>query len=266
MMLSEEKSSLRGRVARSIFWITWSRGVLQLLNFATTLLVARILVPADYGLMALAGFWTGMAGILADMGLGSAIIQFRNLEKREIDTCFWMTMSLATMCCVALSLSASGIARWFAAPSLAEILPVLSLVLPLAACRVVSDSLLRQRLALDRVSQAEVISTAVTLPLTFGCALAGFGVWALVIGSLANPAVRSVATFAFGPWCPGLRIGGARVKEVVHFSLATLGVKVMWALREFSSRWMATTLDPKTSAIPIPSPGIPQPSPMARTR
>jgi PST family polysaccharide transporter len=222
-------------VARSIFWITWSRGVLQLLAFATTLLVARILVPADYGVMALAGFWTGMAGILADMGLGSAIIQFRNLEKREIDTCFWITMTVAFMCCVALILSAPAIARWFAVPRLAEVLPILSLVLPLAASRVVSDGLLRQRLELDRVSQAEVISSVVTLPLTLGCALAGLGVWALVIGSVVNPAVRSIATFAFAPWCPGLRIGGSRVKEVIHFSLATLGVKMMWALREWGN-------------------------------
>src|SRR5271165_5150266 len=235
MMLPQEESSLRGRVARSIFWITWSRGVLQLLTFATSLLVARILVPADYGVMALAGFWTGMAGILADMGLGSAIIQFRNLEKREIDTCFWITMTVAILCCVVLCLSAPGIARWFAVPRLAAVLPVLSLVLPLAASRVVPDSLLRQRLALDRVSQAEVISSVVTLPLTVGCALAGLGVWALVIGSLANPAVRTVATFAFAPWYPGLRIGGSRVKEVIHFSLATLGVKTMWALREWGN-------------------------------
>jgi O-antigen/teichoic acid export membrane protein len=232
MTLSQEQSSLRGRVARSVFWVTWSRGALQLVNFATTLLVARILVPADYGLMALAGFWTGMAGLLADMGLGSAIIQFRNLNKQEIDTCFWMTMTLALLCCAALSLGAPGIARWFAAPRLAEVLPALSLVLPLAACRVISDSMLRQRLALDRVSQAEVISTVVTLPVTLGCALAGFGVWALVAGALVNPAVRSIATLAFAPWRPGLRIGGARVKEVIHFSLATLGIKMMWALRE----------------------------------
>src|ERR1700751_4441453 len=157
MMLSQKKTSLRGRVARSLFWITWSRGVLQLLNFATTLLVARILMPADYGLMALAGFWTGMAGILADMGLGSAIIQFRNLDKREIDACFWLTMTLATLCFVPLSLSAPGIARWFAAPRLAEVLPVLSLVLPLTACRVVSDSLLRQRLSGHRGVPGEAI-------------------------------------------------------------------------------------------------------------
>jgi O-antigen/teichoic acid export membrane protein len=75
----------------------------------------------------------------------------------------------------------------------------------------------------------------VSLPLTLGCALAGFGVWTLVIGSLVNPAVRSIATFAFAPWYPGLRIGGARVRDVIHFSLATLGVKMMWALREWGN-------------------------------
>lgn len=148
MIAATGGASLRERVARSMFWITWSRGALQLLTFATTLLVARILVPSDYGLMALAGFWTGIASMLAEMGLGSAIIQFRDLEKREIDTCFWITMMLAIVCCVALALGSPVIARWFDAPDLAEVLPVLSLVLPLTACRVVSDSLLRKRLQL----------------------------------------------------------------------------------------------------------------------
>src|SRR6266478_5375947 len=168
-MLASEGTSLRARVARSMFWIAWSRGVLQVLALATTLLVARILVPADYGVMALAGFWIGMAGMLAEMGLGSAIIQFHDLDKREIDTCFWITMTLAIGCCAALSLGAPAIARWFAVPRLADVLPLLSLVMPLTACRVVSDSLLRKRLALDRVSQEEVIGAVVTLPITIGC-------------------------------------------------------------------------------------------------
>jgi O-antigen/teichoic acid export membrane protein len=215
-----------------MFWLAWSRGLLQAVAFVTTLLVARILVPADYGVMALAAIWTGTATMLADMGLGAAIIQFRNLEKREIDTCFWLTMTLALMGCAVLVLGAPAIAVWFAAPRLAEVLPVLALVLPLTACRVVSDSLLRKRLALDRVSQAEVISGVVTLPVMLGCALAGLGVWTLVIGALVGPAVRSVATFAFAPWYPGLHIGGERVKAIIQFSLATLGVKVLWSLRE----------------------------------
>ena len=235
VMLRSEGLPLRARIARSMFWITWSRGLLQVLSFVTTLLVARILVPADYGVMALAGFWTGIAGILADMGVGSAIIQFRDLSKREIDTCFWITMTLAVGCSAVLSLSAPLIARWFMVSRLADVLPVLSLVLPFTASRVVSDSLLRKRLALDRVSQAEIIGAVVALPLMLGCAIAGLGVWALVVGALVSPVVRSVATFAFAPWWPGLHLGGQRVKEIVHFSLATLGVKIMWSLREWSN-------------------------------
>lgn len=231
-MLSQEHLSRRVRVARSMFWIAWSRGVLQLLTFATTLFIARILVPADYGVMALATSFTAHAGMLAEMGLGAAIIQFRDLDRRELDTCFWITMMLAMVFCAALFLGAPAIARWLAVPALADVLPVLSLVLPLTACRVVSDSLLRKRLALDRVSQAEVIGGVVTLPVTIACALGGLGVWTLVVGYLVGPAVRSAATFAFAPWLPRFRIGGERVKDVVRFSLATLGIRFMWSLRE----------------------------------
>ena len=224
--------SLKARVAHSIFWLAWSRGVLQILAFATTVLVARILVPADYGVMAIASVFTGMAGMIAEMGLGRAIIQFRDLDKRDIDTCFWITMTLAMIAYAVLSLGASTIARWFAAPRLADVLPVLALVLPLTACSVVSDSLLRKRLALDRISQAEIISGMLVLPVTLGGALAGLGVWALVIGSLVGPAARSIATFTFAPWRPGFRIGGERAKELLDFSITTLGVDLLWVLRE----------------------------------
>ena len=74
--------SLRDRIARSIFWLTWSRGVLQLLSFATTLLVAGILEPADYGVMALAAVSIGTEGMLAEMGLGLSIC--REISSKRI--------------------------------------------------------------------------------------------------------------------------------------------------------------------------------------
>jgi O-antigen/teichoic acid export membrane protein len=219
-------------VARSIFWLAWSRGMLQLLSLATTVWVARILEPADYGVMALAGIFITTAGMLAEMGLVGAIVQFRDLERRELNTCFWIIMTLAAIAYTVLTLGASVIAEWFAVQRLAAVLPVLALALPVTACSMVSDSLLRKRLALDRVSQAEIISNVVTLPVILYCAKAGFGVWALVIGFLVGSLVRSAAIFAFAPWLPGLRIGGRRAKEMLHFSLKTLGITTLWALQE----------------------------------
>ncbi len=223
---------LRKRVARSIFWLAWSRGAVQLLSLAQTVLVARILVPADYGVMALASVFIAAASTLAEMGLGTAIVQFRELDRRELNTCFWITVSLATIAYAVLSLGAPVIADWFAVPRLADVLPVLALVLPVNACSVVSDGLLRKRLALDRVSQAEIMRGLVALPVMVYCALAGFGVWTLVIGSLLAAVVKSVAIFAFAPWLPGLRVGGKRAKEMLNFSLTTLGVTIVWALGE----------------------------------
>jgi len=141
-------------------------------------------------------------------------------------------MTLSTMGFAILALSAPIIASWFDIPRLGEVLPALAFVLPVTACGVVSDSLLRKRLALDRVSQAEVIGGAVTLPVMLTCALMGLGVWTLVIGSLVGPAVRNIVTIVFAPWRPGLSLGGEHVREMLHFSLVTLGVKILWALRE----------------------------------
>jgi O-antigen/teichoic acid export membrane protein len=225
-------ASLRARVARSIFWLAWSRGVVQVFSFITTVLIARILVPADYGVMALAGAFIGTTNMLAELGLGRAIIQFRDLDRRELDTCFWLTMALAVIGSAVLSLGASTIAYWFTVPRLAEVLPVLALSLPLTGCAVVSDGLLRKRLALDRVSQAEIIGGSAALPVMLFCALAGFGIWALVIGSLVHLAARSLAIFSFAPWCPGLRVGGKRAKEMLRFSVTTLGANILWALGE----------------------------------
>jgi O-antigen/teichoic acid export membrane protein len=219
-------------VARSIFWLAWSRGGVQLLSFATTVLVARLLVPGDYGVMALASMFIATASMLAEMGFGTAIVQFRDLERRELNTCFWIMMTLATIAYAVLALGASMIAEWFAVEQLAEVLPVLALALPVSACTIVSDAMLRKRLALDRVSQAEIIRGVVTLPVMYYCAIAGFRVWTLVIGFLVGEIVRGVAIFAFAPWLPGLRIGGRRAKEMLHFSLTTLGITMLWALQE----------------------------------
>src|SRR4051812_5429166 len=224
--------SLRARVTRAIFWIVWSRGVIQILNFAVTLAIARILQPADYGVMAIAGIFTTATGMLVEMGLGAAVVQFRDLDNRELNTCFWITMALASGAYAVLFLSSGVIAEWFAAPRLAELLPVLALVLPVMACSVVSDGLLRKQLALHRISQAEIFASLITTPVTLACAFGGLGVWSLVVGALLAPAARSLAVLILSPWRPGLQLGGKRVREVLHFSLANLGVKLLWVVRE----------------------------------
>src|SRR5262249_41086474 len=89
--------AMRERLARSIFWIAWSRVALQTISFGSTILVARLLSPADYGLMALTGIWTNIIALLAELGLGAGIVQFRDVDDRELNTCFWIIMAVSAL-------------------------------------------------------------------------------------------------------------------------------------------------------------------------
>jgi O-antigen/teichoic acid export membrane protein len=221
---------MKDRIAKSVFWMVWSRGGLQLVSFVITIIVTRLLSPSDYGLMALATIWTATISMLAEMGLGAAIVQFRDLDESELSACFWLIMIVAVVGYGGLFLASSSIADWFNTPEITTILRVVGLTLPLIAIRVVPDSLLRKQLRLDKVSQTEILSVMITMPVVLGLALAGAGVWALVAGAIIMPLVQSMATFWFVRWWPTLKIRGRRLREIMDYSAATLGSRLCWAL------------------------------------
>src|SRR5437899_8195822 len=121
---------MKDRIAKSLFWVVWSRGTLQLVSFLSTLAVARLLDPADYGLMALAGVWTYAVALVAELGLGVAIVQFRDLDERELNLCFWLVMGMAGVGYLALYADAPAIGAGFASSMLADVLRVVDLDLP----------------------------------------------------------------------------------------------------------------------------------------
>jgi teichuronic acid exporter len=229
---------MKERIAKSVFWMFWSRGGVQLITFVSTLIVMRLLSPSDYGLMALAGIWIATIAMLAEMGLGAAIIQFRDLDERELSACFWLMITVAILGYGGLVLASERIADWFGIPELAAILQVVGLNLPITAARVVPDNLLRKGLLLDKVAKAEMAAATVTVPLVLGLAMAGMGVWALVAGALATPLVQSAVMFWFVRWWPRLRIKGGRLRDIVHYSATTLGSRLCWALYQQADTFM----------------------------
>jgi O-antigen/teichoic acid export membrane protein len=219
-------------VARSIVWISASRGISQLVSLAVTLYVARLLDPADYGLVAMAGIWTATLTLAAGFGLGTALIQFPDLEQSEINACFWLTFALSVAACLLLIGVAPSIALWFGSPPVTDVLRVLALSLPLTVLRLVPDSLMRKQLAFDKLCKTEIVATAVALPVTLALALRGMGVWALVIPLLLAPASQAVAAFWFVRWRPTLELGSRRFGAIVRYSLHSLGSRVLWMVYE----------------------------------
>ena len=227
---------MREQIAKSVFWIIWSRGGIQVLSFLSTLFVARLLDPSDYGLMALATIWTSILALVSEMGLGQAIIQFRDLSLEELNASFWLTFGLGVLFYFVIYLAAPSIEMWFETDRLANVLRVVSITLPLTVMRLVPEGLLRKRLLLDKVSQGEIVSVLVSVPVMMGMAWGGAGVWALVAGAIILPLVLGAVIFFHSGWYPGLKMGGSQLPSVLRYSLATLGSRLAWATYQQADR------------------------------
>lgn len=220
---------MKDRIAKSVFWMLCSKGGVQTLSFISTILVARWLSPVDYGLMALAGIWIAIITMVTEFGLGAAIVQFRDLSREELNTCFWVSIGVAMLSYLMICGAAPYIGEWFDSPNLALVLQVSSLSIPLGAIRTIPDSLLRKSLSLDKVSQAEIVAAIVTIPLMLSMAWVGLGVWALVAGTVSTPLVQSVATFWYLRWIPGMSFSSERLHKILRFSFSVIGSRFCWA-------------------------------------
>jgi len=221
---------VKEKIKKSVFWVVWSRGGMQTVSFFSTLFVARILNPEDFGLMALASIWVHVIGLMAEMGFGAAIIQYRDLVQEELNACFWLSVGMGGTGFLGLYITAPMIAAWFGNPELSQVMRVIAFALPLVAIRMVPDGLLKKRLALDKVSQATLLASVIGLIVTLSIALAGGGVWALVAGMLANSLVVSFGVFICAGWVPGFRFKTGRLKEILQFSLSTVGSRFCWSV------------------------------------
>ncbi|HEV8380069.1 MAG TPA: lipopolysaccharide biosynthesis protein [Gemmatimonadales bacterium] len=181
-----EGRALDRSLVRGIAWTGASRWATQLLSWASTLIVARLLTPADYGLVGMATIYIGLLVYVNELGLGAAIVQRRDLTEDQIARLGGLGL-LAGSAFVAVSLlAATAVARFFSEPALRGIIAVSSLVFLTSALQIVPRALLTRDLAFRRlawVDGAEALITTVTALLL---AVFGLGYWALVLGPLGG--------------------------------------------------------------------------------
>ena len=209
----------RKHVARGLAWTivdVWGR---QVLNLAVFVILANLLFPADFGLVALAAVFVSLAQVVADQGLGSAIIQRANLTRQHVDTAFWTAVATGLGLALLGLVTAPVVASLLNEPDLAPILRVLSLTYALSGMNTIQISLLRRQLAFRGLAIRTLISVTSGGIVGIALALAGFGPWALV-GQQVTAAVVSVITLwqVLG-WRPSLRFSRGHFRDLYGFSV-----------------------------------------------
>jgi len=203
---------MRDQVMSALRWTVGARLTAQVIAWAITLVVIRILSPTDYGLLAMATVFISFLAMFSEFGLGSAIIQRPDIDVATLRRTFGVIVVIH-LALAALGLAAApAIADFFAEPRLAPIVRVLSAQFVFAAFAVIPDAMLQRRMEFRRRSLLDLSGAIVSSLTTLALALAGHGVWALVAGSVLRQAWKSIGInvlYPFSHW-PAFSLTGLR--------------------------------------------------------
>lgn len=222
-----QTAPLRTLAVKSAAWYGASRVWGQLVSWGVTVLLARVLVPEDYGLFAMALSVLTVLELLQEFGLGVAIIQKRDLTRRQINGVFWVVTSTSLLLTVATFLAAEPISRLYGDGRLTWVLRLLCLTFLVNSIGMVPYNLLTKALNLQRRAMAEAMGAAASALAALTFAYLGYGVWALVLGHLTRAVVLNGALLVFAGWMPGLEIARDGMREVFAFGLRIAGMHLV---------------------------------------
>lgn len=214
-------TELRHEVVSSLRWSAAAKLSGQIVNWAITIVVIRLLVPGDYGLMAIANVFMGLLAIVAEMGFGASLVQVANLQAQRARQLLGVALLVNLGVFLTLVAMAPIIGRFYNEVRLTPVVQVLALQFPIATLCLVPDALLRRSLRFKKLSAIEIASGMSGNLATLTLALLGKGVWALVIGALAGTIVRAIVLQATAETrvTPSFRLSGTR-------SLVSFGANV----------------------------------------
>lgn len=192
--------NLREKVRSGLFWIGGGRLLSQLLTWAITIVVIRLLSPSDYGLLAMATVFMGLLALVAEAGLGPALVQARELDESTLRRSFGAVVIINFTLFAIQFAAAPLVARFFAEDRLVAIVRVLALHFLVQTFTVIPNALLTRRLDFKRASLIGLAAAVCGSLSALGLALHGFGVWTLVFSNLIGLVCQAIGFNLVAPY------------------------------------------------------------------
>lgn len=225
---SPARRDLDRALLRGLAWTGSVRWLAQALSWVSTLVVARLLSPTDYGLVGMATIYVGLVQLVNQFGMGAAIVQQRDLSDEQVARVGGFSI-LAGIACAGLSLAFSGaVAAFFGEPAVRPVVAALSLTFVTAGVQVVPRALLLRDLEYRRLAWVDGLQ-AVSLTLaTLTLAVWGMGYWALVLGALVSEALATAAVLVARPHRAALPFPFRSISGAVTFGGHLVVGRLAW--------------------------------------
>jgi O-antigen/teichoic acid export membrane protein len=227
----DTKINLKTLVSQGIKWQVGVSFLQKIISFVTTIIIARILGPSNYGLFALAFVVIGAFGLFKSLGFELALIQRKNEIEKAADTAFFIIPSLGFLLYAVLFFSAPLIAHYLNSNELIGVLRVLGIIFVLWSFSRVPLSLLEKEMKFNLVSISEISGTIFFSVTAILLAKKGFGVWSLVYGYLMSTVIFVFMIWFLSGWRPNFNFNMKIAAELFNFGKFIFLGNVIWFLK-----------------------------------
>jgi len=213
---------LKKKSVDGIFWSLFEKYGIQFVKLILGIILARLLTPADYGLIGMITVFFVIANVFIDSGLGLAYIQKENSTRTDASTIFYFNLALSIVLYFILWISANTIALYYNEPRLVDLLRVMGVILIINSFSIIQIAQLTKEVDFKKKSLILIVSALISGLAGIVAALNGFKVWSLVIQGVANSFIRTIGLWVFYKWRPLLLFSVRSLKSLFSFSFWTL--------------------------------------------
>lgn len=205
----------------------YGNGALQI---SAAIILARLLAPEDFGLVAIVTVITSFAPALIDFGLGDVTTQRSRITQNQISSLFWLSTAIGSAVAVVVAASSPLIAAIYREPRLEPIALCTAIAFVLSGASNLHLALLRRSMRFGVIAQIQFSSTFVGIIVAIVMALWGYGYWALVLRPVATALCVALGAWLFCCWRPGFPVLDDEVKSMIRFGLHVVGFSVTYTL------------------------------------
>ncbi|MGQ7262232.1 lipopolysaccharide biosynthesis protein [Vreelandella sp. V005] len=217
------KSGLKERAVKSAGITLAAQAIKLILQLGSIVILARLLEPADFGLIAMVTVFTGLALQFMEGGLSMATIQRDQITHGQVSNLFWINAGLGAGMFILGVLAAPLVANLYEEPRLTLIMAAMSLTFLIGGFSVQHDAILRRQMRFRAISIIDITSMALGIVAGIVAAFIGFGYWALVISTVTTFLSKTILRWFSTAWLPSLMRRGTGVRPLLNFGVNLLG-------------------------------------------
>lgn len=223
----DRNDNIGTKVAKGLFWSLGEKILANGVSFFVSLILARLILPEEYGLIALITIFINISNVFVESGFGTALIQKQNADDEDFHTVFIFEIVIALILYTVLFLCAPIIAKFYGQRKLINILRVYGLVIILGSIKNVQHAYVSKKMDFRLFFFSTLGGTLASAVVGIAMAYMGFGVWALVFQVMMNNLMDSVVLFLRIEWKPRLHFSLKKLKSLYSYGWKLLATGLL---------------------------------------